>query len=179
LHQDALRRLGKGELWVWRRHDIIPFLPEPSGEGGIADRFASAPAEATSSRQEIHNSRFHEKPGFCQANHPSAPPRRQSKKRPSAEAGCGTKIFAGFAFHFEVPEKTRSPSLKVSRTPPPEKNSENFRILQRHNRLSARRLQKTVETSIYKNAEIGKAEMSLRHFFLAKISRASQNGRVL
>jgi hypothetical protein len=29
--------------------------------------------------------------------------------------GCGTKFFAGFAFHFEAPEKTQSPSLKFSR----------------------------------------------------------------
>jgi hypothetical protein len=28
---------------------------------------------------------------------------------------CGTKFFAGFAFQFEAPEKTRSPSLKFSR----------------------------------------------------------------
>jgi len=33
------------------------------------------------------------------------------------------------------------------------KNSEIFRILQSHNFLSARCLQKTVEASIYKNAE--------------------------
>jgi hypothetical protein len=38
-----------------------------------------------------------------------------------------------------------------------EKNRENFDIFQSHNMLSARCLQKTVETSIYKNAEIGKA----------------------
>jgi hypothetical protein len=55
-------------------------MPEPSGETGIADRFASAPAEATGSRQEIHNSRFHEKPEICQVNDPSPPQRSQSKK---------------------------------------------------------------------------------------------------
>jgi hypothetical protein len=38
-----------------------------------------------------------------------------------------------------------------------EKNSENFRILQSHNLLSARCLQKAVESSIYNNAEIRKA----------------------
>jgi hypothetical protein len=40
----------------------------------------------------------------------------------------------------------------------PEKNSENFRILQSHNLLSARCLQKTIEASIYKNAEIRKID---------------------
>jgi hypothetical protein len=46
------------------------------------------------------------------------------------------------AFGVEIPRKTG-----------PKKNSENFRILQSHNLLSARCLQKTVEASIYKNAE--------------------------
>jgi hypothetical protein len=32
-----------------------------------------------------------------------------------AFAGCGTKFHAGFAFHFEAPGRTRSPSLKFSR----------------------------------------------------------------
>src|SRR5271157_3129793 len=36
------------------------------------------------------------------------------------------------------------------------KKSENFNILQSHNQLSARCLQKTNEPSIYKNAKIGK-----------------------
>jgi hypothetical protein len=45
----------------------------------------------------------------------------------------------------------------------PEKNREIFRILQSHNMLSTRYLQKNAETSIYKNTEIGKAEMSLKN----------------
>jgi hypothetical protein len=45
----------------------------------------------------------------------------------------------------------------------PKKNSENVRILQSHNQLSTGCLQKNAETSIYKNAEIGKAEMSLKN----------------
>ncbi len=40
----------------------------------------------------------------------------------------------------------------------PEKNSEIFDILNTHNMLSARGLQKNPETSIYKHAEIGKAD---------------------
>jgi hypothetical protein len=77
---------------------------------------------------------------------------------PSPLSGCGTKCIAGFGFHFEAPEKTRSPSLKFSRQLAlnhiaPQKNCENFRILQSHNLLSARWLQKTVEASIYNNAE--------------------------
>jgi hypothetical protein len=94
---------------------------------------------------------------------PSCGPRAKSSRRDFGCRGCGTKFFAGFAFHFEAPEKTRSPSLKFSRKPAlgapkpwrrrAEKNSENFRILQSHNLLSERRLQKTIEPSIYNNAE--------------------------
>jgi len=68
LHQDALPRLGKGEFRVRRRHDIVPFTPEPSGQAGIADRFASAAAEATDCRQQFHHSRFHEKPQVRKAD---------------------------------------------------------------------------------------------------------------
>jgi hypothetical protein len=60
-------------------------------------------------------------------------------------------------------EKIRSPFLKFSRKPVlvapkpwrrrAKKNSENFDVLQSHNLLSERCLQKTVEASIYKNAE--------------------------
>jgi hypothetical protein len=39
----------------------------------------------------------------------------------------------------------------------PGKNRENFDILNNHNMLSARCLQKKAETSIYNNAEMGKA----------------------
>ena len=39
----------------------------------------------------------------------------------------------------------------------PEKNRENFRILQSHNILSSRKLQNNAEVSIYKNAEIGES----------------------
>jgi hypothetical protein len=49
----------------------------------------------------------------------------------------------------------------------PEKNSENFRILQSHNMLSARCLQKTVEASIYNNAEIGKTSAAAASPFAA------------
>jgi hypothetical protein len=45
----------------------------------------------------------------------------------------------------------------------PENNSENFRIWQSHNMLSAGCLQKKAEASIYTSAEIGKAEMSLKN----------------
>jgi len=45
----------------------------------------------------------------------------------------------------------------------PEKNRENFDILSSHNMLSARCLQKKAETSIYKNAEIGKVELSVKN----------------
>ena len=44
-----------------------------------------------------------------------------------------------------------------------EKKREIFDILNSHNMLSASCLQKKAETSIYKNAEIGKAEMSLKN----------------
>jgi len=39
----------------------------------------------------------------------------------------------------------------------PEKNREKFDILQSHNMLSVRQLQKDTEASIYKHAETGKA----------------------
>ena len=42
--------------------------------------------------------------------------------------------------------------------PSPGKNGENFDILPSHNMLSARCLQKDTKVSIYKHAEIGKAE---------------------
>jgi hypothetical protein len=74
LHQDALRRLGKGEDRVWRRHDIIPLTPERPGH-------ASATAEATSGRQQIQNSSSHKCPKSCWTNHASPPSRRQLKSR--------------------------------------------------------------------------------------------------
>ena len=49
----------------------------------------------------------------------------------------------------------------------PKKNSENFRILQSHNMLSERCLQKTIEASIYINAEIGKAKSPHNRILLA------------
>ncbi len=68
LHQDTLPRLGKDELRVRRRHDIIPFVPEPAGQAGIADRFASAAAETTGRRQQFQDARFHQKTEFCMAD---------------------------------------------------------------------------------------------------------------
>jgi hypothetical protein len=56
--------------------------------------------------------------------------------------------------------------LIFSREMCPEKNSENFRILQSHNQLSARCLQKTIEASIYKNAKNGKFFDIAGYFFL-------------
>jgi hypothetical protein len=53
--------------------------------------------------------------------------------------------------------------LNFSRQIRPEKNSEIFRVLQSHNLFSARCLQKNSEASIYKAAEMGKAEMSLKN----------------
>jgi len=83
-------------------------------------------------------------------------------------AGHGTKFFAGIAFHFEAPGRTRSPSLKFSRKPA-QKNSENFGILPSHNLLSARYLQKTVDASIYKNAEnCENFDISQSHNLLSK-----------
>jgi len=56
-----------------------------------------------------------------------------------------------------------------------EKNSENFDILNSHNTLSARRLQKSHETSIYNNGEIGKTEMSLKNLMNAQDLRIMQS----
>jgi hypothetical protein len=59
----------------------------------------------------------------------------------------------------------------------PEKNRENFRILQSHNQLSARWLQKKAETSIYKNAEIGKASaVAAAASTVAEAAMAGQDG---
>jgi hypothetical protein len=52
-------------------------------------------------------------------------------------------------------------------------NREIFRILNNRNMLSARQLQKAAETSIYKNAEIGKAEMSSKNLIFV----GGQSGR--
>jgi hypothetical protein len=46
----------------------------------------------------------------------------RSRKPPPKKANCAfwcrTNFFANYAFHFEAPEKIRSPSLKFSITPP-------------------------------------------------------------
>jgi hypothetical protein len=86
-----------------------------------------------------------------QGNIKQTAPKGKFLKGDIFEAGCGTKFFAGFAFQFEAPGKTRSPSLKFPGKPAP-KNSEISGIFQSHNLLSTRCLQKTVEASIYNSA---------------------------
>jgi hypothetical protein len=58
------------------------------------------------------------------------------------------------------PEPRKLSGLIFSREIRPEKNREIFRILQSHNMLSERWLQKQSETSIYSGAEFGQAESS-------------------
>jgi hypothetical protein len=72
-------------------------------------------------------------------------------------------IFSRKAFQFEGQPRKKpgncnalifSRQLSLSHIAP-EKNREKFDILQSHNLLSERRLQKTIESSIYNNADFG------------------------
>jgi hypothetical protein len=66
--------------------------------------------------------------------------------------------------------------LIFSREIRPEKNREIFDILKSHNILSSRYLQKRVETSIYKIAEIGNASAVAAAALARQVRRRGSHG---